>query len=166
MQKTKKFLAPFIVALLFASLIMSCDEKGQEMTESPATPAFDLATAKAEIEAANKEFMALLAAGDSVGLANYYTQDAKFMNAGAPAVSGRKNIQSAMSGIIQSGITKVDLRLNDAWGTGDLLVEEGELSLFAGDAEVAQEKYIVVWKKEDGKWKLFRDIFNSNLPPQ
>ncbi|MCB0562704.1 MAG: hypothetical protein KDD09_27320, partial [Phaeodactylibacter sp.] len=92
MQKTKKFLAPFIVALLFASLIMSCDEKGQEMTESPATPAFDLATAKAEIEAANKEFMALLAAGDSVGLANYYTQDAKFMNAGAPAVSGRKNI--------------------------------------------------------------------------
>ncbi len=145
---------------------MSCDEKGQETKDNTATPAFDLATAKAEIEAANQEFMALFAAGDSVGLANYYTVDAKLMNAGAPAVSGRKNIQSAMSGIIQSGITKADLRLNEVWGTGDLLVEEGELSLFAGDAEVAQEKYIVVWKKEDGKWKLFRDIFNSNLPPQ
>jgi uncharacterized protein (TIGR02246 family) len=166
MKKTKRFFAPFMVALLFVSLIISCDEKGQKMKDGSATPAFDLATARAEIEAANKAFMALVAAGDSVGLANFYTQDAKFMNAGAPAVSGRKNIQSAMSGIIQSGITKVDLRLNDVWGTEDLLVEEGELSLFAGDTEVAQEKYIVVWKKEDGKWKLFRDIFNSNLPAQ
>ena len=26
------------------------------------------------------------------------------------------------------------------------------------------EKYIVLWKKAAGRWKLFRDIFNSNLP--
>lgn len=163
MKKVTKFLTPAVLALLFAFLIMSCDDAGKDNTTPPA---FDLTTARAEIEAANKAFSALFAAGDSVGLANFYTEDAKFMSGGAPAVSGRKNIQSAMSGFIQSGITKVDLRLNDVWGTEDLLVEEGELSLFAGDAEVAQEKYIVVWKKEDGKWKLFRDIFNSNLPAQ
>ena len=38
------------------------------------------------------------------------------------------------------------------------------LTLYAGDQAVAEEKYIVLWKKEDGRWKLFRDIFNSNLP--
>jgi ketosteroid isomerase-like protein len=26
-------------------------------------------------------------------------------------------------------------------------------------------KYIVIWKQEDGQWKLHRDIFNSSMPP-
>ncbi|WP_341225734.1 nuclear transport factor 2 family protein [uncultured Arcticibacterium sp.] len=146
----------FIIA---TALVISCTSK----TEEPTTT-FDLVTAKAEIEEANENFMALVAAGDSVGLANAYTSDAKFMSAGAPSVVGRANIQSAMAGIVNSGITKVDLRLENVYGTKDLIAEEGELSLFVGDKEVAIEKYLVLWKKEDGKWKLFRDIFNSNLP--
>lgn len=84
------------------------------------------------------------------------------MNAGAPAVVGRENIQHAMSGIVASGITKVDIRTSDVYGTEDLIAEEGELTLYVDDAAVAEEKYIVLWKKEDGQWKLFRDIFNSN----
>lgn len=142
----------------------SCNEK----PTAEATPAtqFDLAKAKAEIEQANKDFMALVAAGDSVGLANSYTADARFMIAGAPPVVGRANIQTAMSNIVQSGITGIDLRLENVYGTEALLAEEGELTLFAGDDAVAVEKYIVLWKKEDGKWKLFRDISNSNLPAE
>ncbi|MBK5214294.1 MAG: hypothetical protein JJE55_11615 [Flavobacteriaceae bacterium] len=86
------------------------------------------------------------------------------MNTGAPSVIGRANIQTAMSNIVKSGITGVDLRLENVYGTEDLLAEEGELTLFVGEDAVAVEKYIVLWKKEDGRWKLFRDIFNSNLP--
>jgi ketosteroid isomerase-like protein len=71
-----------------------------------------------------------------------------------------------MARIVNSGITSADLRLENIYGTEDLIVEEGELTLYNGDAAVAVEKYIVLWKKEDGKWKLFRDIFNSNLPAQ
>jgi hypothetical protein len=67
---------------------------------------------------------------------------------------------------MNSGISSVDLRTIDVWGTEDLVVEEGELSLFVGDKEVDQGKYIVAWKNEEGKWKLFRDIFNSNLPAE
>ena len=125
---------------------------------------FDLTVAKKEIEEANRNFMDLVAKGDSVGLANAYTTDAKFMNAGAPAFVGRANIQKAMSNIIKSGITKLDLRLKEVFGTEDLIAEEGELTLYVKNNVVAEEKYIVLWKKEDGKWKLFRDIFNSNLP--
>jgi len=163
MKKTTNHLKVSGLVLLLAFAVTSCSEKKHEETNEPVTKSeFNLTNAKAEIEAANKEFMAFVAAGDSVGLANLYTEDAKFMSAGNPAVSGRKNIQSAMSGIIKSGITRVDLRLIDVWGTEDLLVEEGDLSLFVGDKNVSEEKYIVVWKKEEGKWKLFRDIFNSN----
>ena len=125
---------------------------------------FDLTIAKKEIEEANRNFMDLVAKGDSVGLANSYTTDAKFMSSGAPAVVGRANIQKAMSEIVKSGITKVDIRLKEVFGTEDLIAEEGELTLYVKNDAVAEEKYIVLWKKEDGKWKLFRDIFNSNLP--
>ena len=31
--------------------------------------------------------------------------------------------------------------------------------------EIDKGKYIVLWKMEDGKWKLHRDIFNSDMPP-
>ena len=144
----------------------SCNEKTKDKTDTVAKSEFNLTTAKAEIEEANKKFMALVAEGDSIGLANSYTIDAKFMSAGAPSVVGRANIQTAMSNIVQSGITGVDLRLENVFGTEDLIAEEGELTLFVGDEAVAVEKYIVLWKKEDGKWKLFRDIFNSNLPAE
>jgi len=125
-----------------------------------------LTTAKAEIVATQKEFMAFFTAIDSVGLAKLYTQDAKFMMTGTPAISGRQNIQSALSGIMESGITSVNLITIDVWGTEDLITEEGELSLFVGDTEVDQGKYMILWKKEEGEWKMFRDIFNSNLPAE
>ncbi|MEB8346819.1 hypothetical protein OO010_12225, partial [Flavobacteriaceae bacterium KMM 6898] len=85
---------------------------------------------------------------------------------GAPAVTGRKNIQSALSGIMNSGVTNINLTTIDVWGMENLITEEGEISLLVEDAEVYKGKYIVLWKKVDGKWKLFRDIFNSNLPAE
>lgn len=160
-------ISSFTLSLLVCFLIFcSCNnaDTSKTTTEKETKSTFDLTIAKKEIEEANRNFMDLVAKGDSIGLANSYTADAKFMSAGAPAVVGRKNIQSAMSEIVKSGITKVDLRLKEVFGTEDLIAEEGELTLYVKDKAVAEEKYIVLWKKEDGKWKLFRDIFNSNLP--
>ena len=152
--------------LLFIYSITSCNKKVEETKEAVVEPTFNLTTAKAEIVEANKAFMNLFSAIDSVGLSNLYTQNAKFMMNGAPAISGRENIQSTMSAIMNSGVSSVNLTTIDVWGTENLITEEGELSLFVGEDEVDQGKYIVLWKKEDGKWKLFRDIFNSNLSPK
>ena len=166
MKNPTKFLTLIAVTLLFVSFLTSCNKKAEETNEAVVEPTFNLATAKAEIVAATKEFNAFFAASDSVGLANLYTEDAKFMMTGAPAISGIENIQSTFSGIIKSGISNADLRTIEVWGTEDLITEEGEYSLFVGETEVDQGKYLVLWKKVDGKWKFFRDIFNSNLPAQ
>lgn len=144
----------------------SCKGDVEIKTEPVAETEFDLTKAKAEIEEANKIFMALVAAGDSVGIANLYTSDAKLMFAGKPADVGRANIQTAFSQVLNSGVTKVDLKTKEVFGSEDLLAEEGEVIVYVGDMAVAEEKYIVLWKKEDGKWKLFRDIANSNTPAQ
>ncbi len=166
MKKSTNFLTFIAVTLLFVSSITSCNEKTEETTETVAESTFNLATAKTEIVAAQKEFMALFTASDSVGLANLYSQDAKFMMNGAPAISGRKSIQSVLSGLMNSGVSRIDLITIDVWGTENLITEEGELKLFVGDDEVDQGKYLILWKKEDGKWKFFRDIFNSDLSPE
>lgn len=166
MKKSTNFWTLAAVTLLFVFSITSCNNSTEEAAETVTEPTFNLTTAKAEMVALSIEWMAFVAAGDSVGLANMYAQDAKYMMNGAPAISGRKNIQSTFSGMMKSGISRVDLIIIDVWGTENFLAEEGESSIFVGDTEVDQGKYIVLWKKEEGKWKMFRDIFNSNLPAE
>jgi ketosteroid isomerase-like protein/quercetin dioxygenase-like cupin family protein len=135
-----------------------------EMKAKPAA-AFDMAAAKKDIEARNKEFMHLISKGDSIGLANLYTKDAKFMGANTESAVGRSNIQSAFAVFINAGIAKIELKTIELWGDENMLVSEDEWKLFIKDGtEVDRGKAIIIWKKEDGKWKLFRDIFNSNMP--
>jgi len=164
MKNITKFLTLIAAILVLVSFNSCCNHKVEENKEIAIVPTFNLEIAKTEIEAANNEFEVLFSAADSIGVANLYTQDAKFMNNGAPAVTGKKNIQTTLSGIMKSGISSVNIQTIEVWGKENLLTEEGELSLFVDEDVVYQGKYIVLWKKVDGKWKLFRDIFNSNLP--
>lgn len=157
----------FISSLFIGSLMLnSCNNtEGSKTAEvKKSTPTFDLAVAKKEIEEADQNFMDLVAKRDSVGLANCYTTDAELMFAEAPSIIGRANIQSAFSGVMKSGITTADLKTKDVFGSQDMLAEQGVVTLYVNYKSVAEEKYIVLWKKENGTWKLFRDISNSNLP--
>ena len=124
--------------------------------------AFDIKAAREEIEAENKKLMAFVASGDSSGVASLYTADAKLMFSGKPAIVGREAIQTTFSEILRSGVSKIELKTKDVFGEGDLLAEEGEVTVYANGTAVAEEKYIILWKNVDGKWKLFRDIANSN----
>lgn len=170
-MKRSVFYSAFAGALFILS-VSACDDRAKEPREDEKMEAtvkkdtFDLETAKKEIIDANTEFARLYAEGDSAAVANLYTQDAKFMMSGSPAIQGKKNIQSAMAGIMNSGVEKVDLRTIEVWGKKDLVVEEGELTLYREGVEVDRGKYIVLWKKENGEWHLFRDIFNSDLSPE
>ena len=168
MKKSNLFLTLLAVTLLFVSFITSCNKKAEEKTETETITesTFNLTTAKAEIEAANNEFMTLLASQDSIGLGNLYTQDTKFMMTGASAITGRESVISAFSGIMKSGISGIDLKTIEVWGNEGLITEEGEYSLFAGDTQADHGKYLVLWKIEEGKWKLHRDIFNTDISPE
>jgi len=166
MKNSTNILTLVVVLVFFVSITSCCKKKAEEYKETNIVATFNAATAKEAIISANKDFMDFFSKADSIALADLYTQDAKFMNNGAPAITGKKNIQSALAGIMNSGITYVNLKTIDVWGMENFITEEGELTLFVDEKEVYQGKYIVLWKKVDGKWKLFRDIFNSNLPAE
>lgn len=84
------------------------------------------------------------------------------MFANAPAVVGRAGIQTVFEGIVNSPVTSVNFETIEVFRTEDLLAEEGKIRIYVKDKVVAEDKSIALWKKEDGKWKMFRDISNKN----
>ena len=66
---------------------------------------------------------------------------------------------------MNAGATNIQLTTLEVWGNETSITEEG-LFDFKSKEGIALDKgkYIVVWVNENGKWKIHRDIFNSNLP--
>jgi uncharacterized protein (TIGR02246 family) len=154
------------VALLSFCFIACQDSSTTATSGNEAKPAFDLASAKAAIEKVNAEFGALAAKNDTAGIAALYTTDGKLMASNMPSATGQKNIQSAFAGMFAAlGQISAKLTAVDFWGNESAVTEEGVYSLTDKDGkEIDKGKYLVVWKMEDGKWKLHRDCFNSDLP--
>jgi ketosteroid isomerase-like protein len=151
----KKF---FLTAIVITSLF-ACKQNTETKSE------FDLVNAKKEIESANQNVKELLAKGDSIGFANSYTADAKFMESNQPSIVGKPKIQSFWTKLINAGATNISLTTLEVWGNENYITEEGLYDFKSKDgAALGNGKYIVLWKKEDGKWKLHRDISNTNLP--
>lgn len=48
---------------------------------------------------------------------------------------------------------------------GDTAIEIGRVTLYAeGDIHIDSPKYLVVWTRRAGDWRMQRDIFNSDQP--
>jgi uncharacterized protein (TIGR02246 family) len=121
--------------------------------------------AKQAIEAGNKAWGAAIAAGNAAGVAALYTDDALVMPPNSEAVSGRPAIEKAFQGMIASGVKQAILTAKEVEAHGDTATEVGAYSIKdAAGKEIDRGKYIVVWKRVQGQWKLHRDIWNSNVP--
>jgi ketosteroid isomerase-like protein len=133
--------------------------------QSATKPAFDLANAKKEIEAANKEISVFMSKGDSAGMASAYSTDGSVMLNNMPSVKGKDQLTTVWGGFIRAGISNIELTTLEVWGDENFITEEGTFVIKSKEgAQMDKGKYLVLWKKEDGKWKLHRDISNSDLP--
>jgi len=123
--------------------------------------------ARAAIEAVNKEFMAAVIRGDAAGLAALYTTTAQALPQGGDFAKGPAAIRAVMQGALDAGIKQLVLTTLEVETHGDTAHEVGAFTAKGKDGAVLdQGKYVVVWKKEGGRWKLHRDIWNSSQPPK
>jgi ketosteroid isomerase-like protein len=142
---------------LIASSLFAC--------KSETKPTFDLANAKTEIEAANQAITQFMTKGDSVGLAAAYSTDGALMLNNMPSVKGKENLTKVWGGFMNAGIGGIELNTLEVWGDENFITEEGLFITKSKEgAQLDKGKYLVIWKKEDGKWKLHRDLSNSDLP--
>jgi ketosteroid isomerase-like protein len=61
------------------------------------------------------------------------------------------------------GIKSLDMQTDEVELHGDTAIEISQATLFGEEKHIIDEiKYIVIWKRQDGQWKIHRDMFNSN----
>jgi ketosteroid isomerase-like protein len=144
--------------ILFASVIA-----GALLVVSPISA--QQKDARAAIEAGNKKFAEAVGRGDAAALAALYTKDAMVFPPNADITRGQEAIKGLWQSVIGSGIRGITLTTLEVESFGGTANEVGKYSLKGeGDKELDSGKYIVVWKRENGQWKLHRDIFNTSNP--
>jgi uncharacterized protein (TIGR02246 family) len=122
------------------------------------------------IREAVKSMEAGIVAGDAERAAAMYASDAMLMPPNEPAVKGADAIRKWWGGMLGVGKAKLAINIEKLTVSGDLAVDVGtwDLSLVPTGATTAVNdhgKYIVVWRKRDGKWQAVNDIFNSDVAP-
>lgn len=101
--------------------------------------------------------------GDSVALASHYASDALVMPPNSEEVKGN-NIAALWGAVLRMGVKDFKLTITDVTGGGDLYVETGHYEVFGAEKKSLDKgKYVAVWKNENGTWKMYRDIWNSNM---
>ena len=133
-------------------------------------PAVDTAAETAAIQEINKAWGTNYNAGDADAVANLYAEDAVMMPPGAPAAVGRDAIRefiaNDITGSKAAGLTDNIADASTVGLSGDIAWQNGTYTVTdASGATVVAGKYLSVFKKNDGKWQLNRDTWNSDYAP-
>lgn len=147
------------VSTLVSSLaLVSLDALGEPVKADPA---------RAPIERAGKAFIDAFGRGDISAVAAMYAEDAIAFPPESDMLKGRAAIGRFWESSRDMGVKSLEFEVVDVTSSGNLAAETGIATLHvqaAGPAETTLKvKYVVVWKKQHGGWKLYRDIWN-NLP--
>jgi ketosteroid isomerase-like protein len=153
MKNSKLAKIRFLTFLIASIFITSCNKKTDDKTlESNQT---DISTLKKEIELRLREYENLLLDGDSIALGNMYTEDAEII----PSRVGREDIIKAFGNLIRDSISG-SFNTTKIWGNDQLIVEDGTGTWkYANGKIYSSGRYLLVWKKDDGEWKILRDTW-------
>ncbi|MFN8245079.1 MAG: nuclear transport factor 2 family protein [Ferruginibacter sp.] len=159
-------------------LMMACNESNKEeqpkaeIGPDPGSAVSIVDEARKAIDEQNKSYGDGFAKMDSSLFLDHYTEDACIMPGGAPKLCGREGLLGFFhAGTQKMGVRNIAVTTDEVFGTEEAMVEVGQYQLYSDSAKTKpteKGKFIVVWKKVDGKWKMHRDIFNpspEDAPP-
>src|ERR1700675_319589 len=121
------------------------------------------AAQKANIEAANAKWMEFFNKGDFDGVASLYTANATALPPGSGMVKGRAAIGAMWKNMAEQvsdpKVTTVDVKRLGPSAAREI----GTFSLKTKGPTPKEVtgKYVVVWEKVGGDWKLAADIWND-----
>lgn len=117
------------------------------------------------IAAANDKFMANFKSRDAASMAALYTEDGQVLPPNSDFVTGHEAIQAFWQALMDMGIREAKLEIVEVESHGDTAIEVSKFTLLGESEQVLnQGKYMVVWKQDQGQWKMHRDIFNTSMP--
>ncbi|RIV72073.1 YybH family protein [Flagellimonas aequoris] len=119
---------------------------------------------KRKIIAATKVFSKAYMNGDFETIANSYTKDAKIFPNNTDIISGREAIKErwmlgAGTKILHHELLPLEIKFFGNYAH-DYGYYQGKSENKDGSIANWRGKYVVIWKKEDGEWKMYLDIWN------
>ena len=117
-----------------------------------------------EISGTQQRFLRMFAANDLQGIGDCYTEDAQMLVANMDAIRGWAAIRAVFKFTAVQGHTlefqtqELDLAGETAMEIGVYLRRRADGSLFD------RGKYMVIWKRVAGEWKIHRDMFSTSVP--
>ena len=125
--------------------------------------------AKKAIAESNAHYFQAFAKNDSAIFIDSYAKDACILAPNAPAACGH----AAAARFFRAAYREYGLRngkfiTTNVYGDGkEYVTEEGLWQSVNAKGELFDDgKFLVLWKKTPGGWKMFRDSFSSNHAPK
>ena len=138
--------------------------------QAPPAPTVDLAAEEQAIRSQGQQLVARENAKDADGTLSFYADDAVAHMPGMPPINTKEGLRQAYQefftnmGLVSLQSTTTDVEVA---ASGDLAVEHGVNSITfttpQGEMKDAG-KYLAVWKKVDGQWKVAVISINSDTP--
>jgi len=162
MRKMKSLIKKAFILNISAIVVTLISITGcqQQTTDTkPVSEEFNMQEAKSFIDSINTKFSEQIKNGDSMALASHYATDAAILLPKSEPIKG-KDMLSAWGSMLRAGTEETTFQTIDLIGSNDFLIETGYISTKGSDNSIYKSKYLVVWKKQNGEWKLYRDMIN------
>lgn len=119
---------------------------------------------KAAIIERSNHFSQAYISGDYDAMAEAYTSDAKIFPSGSEIISGLDAIKKRWTltdgtTILNHQVFPEEIQIEGKYSY-DYGVYEGKSKNKEGEVSDWKGKYVIVWKKENGEWKMYLDIWN------
>ncbi len=120
-----------------------------------------------DIDANNRAFEHAIDAGNLEAIAALLAPDVMALPPDGPLAIGKEAVRQLWASAMRDhGLTGCRITTDHLDFAGDVASEVGHATLTMaapnGTSQSSSVKFVVVWKRLDGKWLLHRDIWNAN----
>jgi ketosteroid isomerase-like protein len=104
---------------------------------------------------------------DLAAVVALFSDDAQILPQHGPAIAGRQSIEQYFKDSM-TPVATYDTDTEMTLVNGDLGVEQGRYRVrnIRRGLDVEEGKYLHVWRRDGGDWKLYRIIYNTDVEPQ
>ncbi|MBY0573045.1 MAG: DUF4440 domain-containing protein [Undibacterium sp.] len=119
-----------------------------------------------EIATANQQLIDLFQLGDASGVTALYSDDAQFLLPHMAPIKGSASIEAVWKSQVGHGHA-LQFKTLELAGDDNSALELGEYTrLDKTGSTLDKGKYMVVWRRVAGAWRIHRDMLSTNIPLQ
>jgi uncharacterized protein (TIGR02246 family) len=117
------------------------------------------------------QYSSSFSAGDIDRWLSLWTDDGVQMPPGSPPIAGKEQIRRRNKAALdrftfEMSITNEEVRTAGDWAFSRGIYKATLTPKSGGKTTLIDGKYMTILQRQaDGSWKIYRDIFNSNTPP-